>query len=132
MTSRNRQIVASPAGIPVGAAYARHPEGAPAFNSTGGTSSVFPVLVTKDGGASGDESSECTWTYTVKQLDDETVLATAMTPQVPRLHYVGYYYAGELRPAPFAYTSRYGLACYNGPTLILLVCFGEIGKDGGC
>jgi len=102
---------------------------------------AFPVMVTKDGGVVGSDSTECTWTYTVKELDDTTILrkntaggaATAITPQTPRLHYCAYWYAGETRTAPAAATSRYGLACRaaNGD-LTLLVCYGEIATDDVC
>ena len=101
----------------------------------------FAVLVTKDGGVAGSESTECTYTYTVKALDDATTLrknaagdnATGMTPEVPLLHYVAYWYAGETRTAPAVATSRYALACYdNDGDLHLLICYGEIGKDDAC
>ena len=102
---------------------------------------AFPVMVTKDGGVVGSDSTECTWTYTVKELDDTTILrknttgdaATAITPETPRLHYCAYWYAGETRTAPAAATSRYGLACRaaNGD-LTLLVCYGEIATDDVC
>ena len=101
----------------------------------------FAVMVTKDGGVAGDDDQECTYTYTVKELDDSTVLrkntagdaATGMTPQTPRLHYCSYYHAGESRAAPSGYTSRYALACRaaNGD-LKLLICCGEIAKEDTC
>lgn len=99
------------------------------------------ALVTKDGGSGGGGSSECTWTYTVKELDDSTILvknsagdpATSMTPETPRFHYTEYWYAGETRTAPAGATSRYAFVAYgvNG-VLHLLVCFGEIPKDEVC
>lgn len=107
----------------------------------GGGGDKFAVLVTMDGGDVGSETAECTYTYTVKALDDSTILrknnagdnATGMTPEVPRLHYVGYWYAGETRTAPAVATSRYGLACYDADgDLHLLICYGEIGKDNPC
>jgi len=114
---------------------------------------AFFVLVTKDAGDSGGAAAECTWTYTVKELDDSTVLeknvagdaATGMTPQVPRLHYVAYWYAGETRTdvSPLVATSRLALACRLstadkpvtgdlGGDLRLLICFGEMPKSSGC
>ncbi len=101
----------------------------------------FAVLVTQDGGVAGSKTAECTYTYTVKALDDATTLrknnagdlATGMTPERPRYHYVEYWYAGETRTAPATATSRYGEACYdsNGD-LHLLVAYGEIDKDTAC
>ena len=114
---------------------------------------VFPVIVTKDAGVSGGAAAECTWTYTVKALDDSATLkknaagdsATGMTPQVPRLHYVAYWYAGETRTdvSPNVATSRLALACRlntaNKPVsgdlggdLRLLICFGEMPKSDVC
>jgi hypothetical protein len=89
------------------------------------------VKVTKDGGVSGDAATECTWTYTVKDLAGNT-LGTTMTPQVPRLHFTAYWYAGETRTLPNVATSIYGLAAMDGGTTLLLQCFGEIGKDDAC
>ena len=102
---------------------------------------AFAVMVTKDGGVAGGETAECTWTYTVKALDDTAVLpknsdgddAEGMTLETPRYHFCAYWYAGETRTAPAVATSRYGLACYdNGGDLHLLVCYGEIQKDDPC
>jgi len=102
---------------------------------------TFAVLVTKDGGVAGGAAAECTYTYIVKALNDSTTLkkntagddATEMTPEVPRLHYTEYWYAGETRAAPAVATSRYGLAAYdNGGDLRLLKCYGEIAKDTSC
>lgn len=101
----------------------------------------FDVLVTKDAGDAGSDSAECTYTYTVKALDDSTTLrkntagdlATGMTPERPRYHYVEYWYAGETRTAPAVATSRYGLAAYDADgDLHLLVAYGEIDKDTAC
>ena len=98
--------------------------------STEDTGVTFAVLLTKYDGVSGGAAAECTWRYTVLALDDSTTLATAVTPETPRLHYVAYWYAGETRDAPAAATSRYGLACYdNTGALHLLAAFGEIGKQ---
>lgn len=115
---------------PVGSDYDRRPDGMPPSSTA---NDVFPVLVTKDGGVAGSDTTECTYTYIVKLLDDTTVLATTVTPETPRLHYCGYWYAGETRTAPAAATSRYAIACYDtSGNLKLLQCFGEIGKDNDC
>jgi len=102
---------------------------------------VIGALVTVDGGAAGGEDSECTWTYTVKTLDDSRVLkknvagdaATGMTPERPRYHFTEYWYAGETRTAPAVATSRYATILYLADgTLILLDCLGEIAVDFDC
>jgi len=101
---------------------------------------VIPCLVTKDGGVAGSSSTECSYTYTVKDLDDATVLrqnayvaATGMTPEKPRHHNCAYWYAGEARDAPGGATSRYAIACRaSDGTLKLLVAFGETPKTEEC
>jgi len=99
----------------------------------GGYTRPFVVLVTKDGGVAGDASTECSYTYTVKKLNDSTELGTEVTPEAPRLHYVAYWYAGETRTgATGDTTSRYGLACYASGSLVLLYAFGEIPKEDAC
>jgi len=100
--------------------------------ASGAVQGLRLVLVTKDGGAAGSDSTECSYTYTVKALDDSTVLAEAQLPQVPRYHYVEYWYAGEDRGGDLGETSRLALAAeYNG-AITLLICFGEIAKDDAC
>jgi len=117
----------------------------------GETDSSFPVIVEKYGGNAGGAAQECSYTYTAKAMDGSTVLvkntngdlATEMTPEVPRLHFVEYYYAGETRAAPASATSTLGLACrltttnkpLNGDApgdLKLLICYGEIAKEASC
>ena len=83
---------------------------------------VFAVKVTKDGGVAGDDATDCTWTYTVKDLFGNT-LGTAVAPERARYSHVAYTYAPN---------DSYGLACYDGETLKLLVCFGEIETSGPC
>ena len=91
----------------------------------------FVVTVVKDGGSAGSDEEECSYTYTVTDMDGSE-LGTGITPQKPRYHYVAYWYAGETRTAPATATSTYGLACYDGTTLVLLVAYGEIAKDDAC
>ncbi|MBE3133087.1 MAG: hypothetical protein IMZ55_06415 [Acidobacteria bacterium] len=95
------------------------------------TSEPFTVKVEKDGGVAGDDATECSYTYTVKDLSGNT-LDTTVTPETPRLHYTAYWYAGETRTLPNVATSVYGLACWDGATLVLLQCFGEVAKDDAC
>ena len=110
------------------------PDNLPARLAPGGEGAgtrTFAVMVTKDGGVSGGAAAECTYTYTVKNLAEDVTLGTLVTPQVPRLHFCAYWFAGETRTAPAVATSRRGLAYYdeNG-TLILQHVPGEIGKEG--
>lgn len=95
--------------------------------------------VSRDGGVAGDKTTDCTWTYTVMNLVGTTVKkdsagndAVLMTPATSRLHFVAYWYAGQNRGAPLGLTSNYALAAYDGSDLILLTCFGEIGKEEIC
>ena len=100
--------------------------------SEAATNAPFGVLLTQDGGDTGADDEECTYTYEVRALDDYTVLDTDVTPETPRLHFCAYWYAGETRTAPAVATSRYGLACLDSTgTLRLLVAYGEIAKDAG-
>jgi len=114
----------------------------------------FMVLVAKDAGVSGGAAAECTWTYTVYDLNGLPLMknltgdaATGMTPQQPRNHYVGYYHAGQVhasKDAPYNIaTSSLALACrltQNAMPLAtdlmgdlrLLICYGEIIKEGTC
>ena len=110
----------------------------------GSATQPFFVLVSKDSGSDGDPdtTTECTWKYEVRDLDDSTVLpknaagalATGITPETPRMHYAHYWYAGETRTgATGDTTSRYGLACYDiDGDLHLLICFGEILEETVC
>lgn len=106
------------------------------------------ALVTKDGGVAGDASTNCTWTYTVKDLDDTTILkkyvgsnffdATGMTPEHGRFKMTNYRYAGETYAYPYAggtsseTTSRFALVGYDKDGgLRLLQAFGEFPYDDG-
>ena len=108
----------------------------PKLLSARGAGTPFTVLVTQDGGNDGDPdtTTECAWTYEVRDLDDTTVLATDVTPETPRMHYAHYWYAGETRTgATGDTTSRYGLACYDSDgDLHLLVAYGEILEETVC
>lgn len=50
---------------------------------------LFAVRVSVDGGAAGDATTTCTWTYTVT-LDSGFELGTGMTPEKCRLPMVPY------------------------------------------
>jgi hypothetical protein len=47
------------------------------------TSGFFPVQVTQDGGSGGDDETQASWTYTVRDLDSNT-LGSAMAPTKAR------------------------------------------------
>jgi len=49
----------------------------------------FMVLLTKDGGSAGSDAATCSFTYTVKSLQEHE-LATGKTPKRPRLTNVEY------------------------------------------
>jgi hypothetical protein len=49
-----------------------------------GERSLFPVLVSKDGGSAGDEDNPCTYTYTVTDLAGTITYGTGMSPAKPR------------------------------------------------
>lgn len=91
---------------------------------------VFTVLVVNDGGQAGGESSNCTFTYTVKDLDGNTMKknadgddATGISPEYARLANIEYEPAGE---------NSYGLACRDGGQLKLLACLAERPKTATC
>jgi len=111
--------------------------------------STFLALVTKDGGDAGNgdifqgDLADCSYTYTVKTLDDQTILkkdangnpAVNMVPERARYRNTEYWYAGEFRGRPNVndYTSRYALVARTPDgTLLLLDCYGEIAKDQDC
>ena len=58
---------------------------------------LFPALVTVDGGSAGGPAADCSFTYTVKDLEGNQ-LGVELTPQVPRLTNVGYLQPGENSP----------------------------------
>jgi len=49
---------------------------------------VVPVLLTKDGGSAGNSTTQCSWTYTIKDITDTDTIATAVTPAHQR-HTIG-------------------------------------------
>jgi len=86
---------------------------------------VFAVKVTKDGGYAGAPDpggSNCSWTYTVKDLYGNS-LGTTVAPQRARYTKTIYTQAPD---------NSYGLAAYDGETLKLLVCFSEIEQTDVC
>lgn len=70
--------------------------------------STFAVKVTKDGGSAGTSSTACTWTYTVKDLDDN-ILGTSVAVQKARPN-------GLITEAA---AGSYGVAFYDIDTLKL-------------
>jgi len=79
----------------------------------------FLVHVTKDGGVAGEDGTTCTYTYTLKALDQSVTLAEEVGPTKARLAETTYLYAGE------GGSSQIGLAGWSGSNLILLEAFGE-------
>ena len=80
------------------------------------------VKVVTDGGSAGSSSTNCSYTYTVKDLRGNT-LATAKTPYRPRYEKTAYIVAPE---------NSYGLALIDNGSLTLLVCFQEIEQTDAC
>ncbi len=92
----------------------------------------FVCLVTKDGGSAGSDSTNCSYTYTAKDIDDSTVLGSSLTPLQPRSYNAEYWYAGEDRGSS-AYTTRYAIAFYDlSGSIKLLSVPGEYMKDTEC
>jgi len=94
---------------------------------------TFMVKVEKDGGNAGSAASgtiaavNCSFTYTVKDLADETTLGTEITPERPRYPGTTYLEAGS------GGRSDYGVAAYDADgDLILLHCEGEIEDTDTC
>ena len=84
--------------------------------------SLRAVLVTKDGGSAGSSSTNCTFTYTVKDLSG-LALGSGLTPKRPRYANTEYY-----QPA----TDSYGLAFIANNTLNLYEAIEERPKETSC
>lgn len=84
-------------------------------------SGTFLVKVVKDGGSAGDATTAATWTYTVKDVEGDT-LGEDLTLQGGRA-------AGLIAYAP---DNSYGLAAYDGTTLVLLEVYRELPDTGEC
>lgn len=97
----------------------------PVYRCMRPTDQPFMVIVEKDAGARGSDSTNCSWTYTVKSLDGVT-LATGKTPLVPRDDETEYFYGGES-----GRTTR-GLAECSSTTLTLIVVYGEQADSTDC
>ncbi|HUU90110.1 MAG TPA: hypothetical protein VM238_02750 [Phycisphaerae bacterium] len=67
--------------------------------------SLFAVLVTKDGGVAGDAATDCTFTYTVKDLLGAE-LATALSPLRPRFAHTEYVEPGADSPGTAWYDAQ--------------------------
>ena len=104
------------------------------------------AAVIMQSGSSGDQASECSWTYNV-YTDETTTIpmqtmvggnivdatgSNAIKPENPRLHFVSYFYAGQTRTAPAETTSTQAIA-WNDPTGVLhIIVPCEIEDDGPC
>lgn len=80
------------------------------------------VTVAKDGGVAGSASTNCTWTYTIKDLGG-TELDTGLTPHRPRHANAIYTQAPD---------DSYGLAANIGGAWVLLVAWQEIINPTTC
>ncbi|HEV7299204.1 MAG TPA: hypothetical protein VGN72_07555 [Tepidisphaeraceae bacterium] len=84
-----------------------------------GTGQIFPVKVTKTGGAGGSKTTAASWTYTVSTIGDIEI-GTAVA-------------VGRPRPlGAMAFGTGYGLAFYNQTGALVLWDAGETPGSGGC
>ena len=85
------------------------------------------VKVSNDGGAAGDASTDCTFTYSLYTLDGTTELATSVTPEVARLSATTYLAAAT------GGRSGYALAACDEDGNWLLLCLpGERPDNSAC
>ena len=75
------------------------------------TGGMFAVKVYKDGGVAGSASTNCTWTYTVKDFAGTNTLATTKTPLRPRYTSCQYDLPAD---------GSYGLAFYDSSNTLQL------------
>jgi hypothetical protein len=97
------------------------------------------VILEKDGGEAGGANvtggdaddpttwGDCSWTYTVRAMDDVTVLGQEVTPMGARIENTEYYYAGEDTAH-----SGYGFAVFGDDGIDLLLAPGEGPKQTDC
>lgn len=85
----------------------------------------FLVKVTTDGGAAGDVSTPCTWTYAVTTMSGARTILTGATPLRARTAVGAYTYAPD--------ASR-GLACWDSAEgeYVLLDAYGEVPVAEAC
>lgn len=86
---------------------------------------VFVVKITGHAGSAGDDSSDCSFTYSISAVDG-TDLGSGYAPERARYTHVAYTYAPN---------DSLGIAAMDpsDPTkVVLLVCFGEIEDTDVC
>ncbi len=69
--------------------------------------SLFAVICIKDGGAAGDGTSTCSWTYTVKTIAGKEI-GTTKSPDKPRIANVEYEVPNALGVRGIAYIDAGG------------------------
>ena len=84
---------------------------------------AFAVKVTRNGGGAGSNVATCTLAYDVTDLADNALSAASIQPVQARLPNCEY-------AVPAA--GSYGLACWNGNTLVLLHAYQEIPLTDTC
>ena len=83
---------------------------------------LFPVQITRDGGADGTQTSPATWTYTVLTVDGSQTLGTRVSPARPRPN------GSRIVQSP---SPAYGTAFYVSGSLLLWDA-GEIAATTAC
>ncbi len=90
------------------------------------SSDLFIVPVKKDGGVAGDDTTDCTFTYSIYRLDDTELsdaLAEALAPKRKRLPLTTYIAAAD---------STWGLATFRGDAWSLLDVYEELPDTSVC
>jgi hypothetical protein len=85
----------------------------------------FVVKVEKDGGVAGDDETDCSFTYTVKDIYGAT-LDTEVSPEQSRYPETAYLEAGADDQ------SAYGIAGYDEDGNLLLLSIDEIADSSEC
>jgi hypothetical protein len=89
----------------------------------------FPVIVTQNGGAQGDSSTEASWSYTVTDLHGIILGGTDVNPQEPHVLRPN---IGRVRVPSDVNTPAYGVAFYQEDGNLILWSVGEAIQAGAC
>jgi hypothetical protein len=90
------------------------------------SSDLFIVKVKKDGGVAGDDTTDCTFTYSIHMLDAATLtnpLAEGLTPKRKRLPKTTYIAGGD---------STWGMATFKNESWSLLDVYEELPDTSVC
>ncbi len=84
---------------------------------------IFPVLISRDGGADGTQTAPATWTYSVSTIDGATSLGTSLTLTRPRPN-------GSM--VPQSGSPAYGTAFCDSSGIVHLWDAGEVQNTTAC